>query len=262
MPGCAIGQGRKRQRFAALCGEQCARQGQQLFAEAVGQQAVAADAHEAFWQHVQEEAAEEVHGVEGHDALLAAVGIIAPAEADALAVEGGDAVVGDGHAVGVAAEIAQHMFGAAEGRLGMDVPSLLAQLVDQLLEPRRITEGSGRTSQVEQALAVEVAKSGEELVAEDGAQDGNRQRGTSDGWYESSAGDRPTVRRRERRSGHGNGAAGWNSRCAGWRGIRSRRRAAWDRRPLRAGSGNWPRTAGRAMACVKSVPAGSVRGAG
>ena len=134
MPRSAIRQWRKRQRFTSLFGEQCARQGQQLFAEAVGEQAIAADAHEAFWQYMQEKAAEEVHGVEGHDALLAAVGIIAPEEADALPVEGGDAVVADGHAMGVAAEVAQHMFGSAEGRLGMDVPFLFAELVDQLLE--------------------------------------------------------------------------------------------------------------------------------
>src|SRR5271169_938884 len=108
---------------------------------------------------MQEEAAQEVHCVEGHDALLAAVGIIAPAEADALAVEGGDAVIADGHAVGIAAEVAQDMFRSAEGGLGIDVPFLFAQLLDQLVERRRIAERSGRTSQVEQALAVEVAKS-------------------------------------------------------------------------------------------------------
>jgi len=39
-----------------------------------------------------------------------------------------------------------------------------------LLEPRRITELNGWTPQVEQALAVEPAKSGEELLAENGAQ--------------------------------------------------------------------------------------------
>jgi hypothetical protein len=54
----------KRQRFASLCGEQGACQGQQFFAEAVGEQAIAADAHEASWQYMQEKAAEEVHGVE------------------------------------------------------------------------------------------------------------------------------------------------------------------------------------------------------
>ena len=107
VPRSAIRQWRKRQKFASLFlfGEQSARKGQQLFAETVGEQSIAANAHEAFWQHMQEEAAQEVHCVEGHDALLAAVGIIAPSEADALTVEGGDAVVGDGHAVGVAAEV-------------------------------------------------------------------------------------------------------------------------------------------------------------
>jgi hypothetical protein len=117
--------------LASLGGEPSACQGQQLFAEAVGEQAVATDAYEAFWQHVQEEAVQEADGVEGHDALLAAMGIIAPAEADALTVEGGEAVIADGHAVGGAAEVAQDMFGSAEGRLGIDVPFLVAQLLDQ-----------------------------------------------------------------------------------------------------------------------------------
>src|SRR5260370_32501425 len=133
---------------------------------AVGQQAVAADAHEAFWQYMQEKAAEEVHGVESHDALLGAMGIIAPEEADAVSVEGGDAVVADGHAMGVAAEVTQHVFRSAEGRLGVDVPVLVFQLLDQVLEYRRITEGSGWTSEVKQALAVEVAESCEELLTE------------------------------------------------------------------------------------------------
>lgn len=160
--------------MSSLSGEQCARQGQQLFAEAVGEQAVAADAHEAFWQYMQEEAAEKVHRVEGHDALLAMVGIIAPEEADALPVEGGDAVIADGHAMGVAAEVSQNMFGPTEGRLGVDVLFLLAQLVDQLFKRCRVAERCGWTSEVECAPAMELAEDGEELVAEDGAQDGNR----------------------------------------------------------------------------------------
>src|SRR5450631_4352441 len=98
---------------------------------------------------MQEKAAEEVHGVQGHDPLLAAMRIIAPEEADALTVEGGDAVIADGHAMGVAAEVAQHMFGSPEGRLGMDVPVLVFQLLDHVLEYHRITEGSGWPTQVE-----------------------------------------------------------------------------------------------------------------
>jgi hypothetical protein len=89
---------------------------------------------------MQEEAAQEFHGVQSHDALLVAVRIVSPAEADAVAVEGGDAVVADGHAVGATAEIAQDMFRAAERRLGIDEPFLLVQLRGELLEARKITE--------------------------------------------------------------------------------------------------------------------------
>ena len=52
---------------------------------------------------------------------------------------------------------------------------MFVELLDQLLEHGRITEGSGRTSEVKQALAIEVAESCEELLAEDGTQNGNRQ---------------------------------------------------------------------------------------
>jgi hypothetical protein len=44
----------------ALLGEQGASQRQQLFAVAVGQQTVAADADETLGQHVQEEAADVI----------------------------------------------------------------------------------------------------------------------------------------------------------------------------------------------------------
>ena len=111
----------------------------------------------SIWQHVKKEAAEEVDGVEGHDPLLAAVGIISPAEADALTVESNDAVIGYGHAVGVTAEVAQDMFWSAEGRLGIDVPFLVAELLHQLLEAGTAAEWGGWTSEVEQALAVEAA---------------------------------------------------------------------------------------------------------
>ena len=99
--------------------------------------------------------------------------MIAPAEADAFAIEGSDAVVGNSHAVGVAAERAQDLLGSTEWRLGVDVPSLLAQLFDESVELCRVAEGCGRPSEVEQASLLKLAKSGEELLAEDSAQQMN-----------------------------------------------------------------------------------------
>jgi hypothetical protein len=64
------------------------------------------DAHEASGEHVEEESAQELVSGKSHNALPAAMCIVLPAECDMFSIEGEDAVVRDGNAVGVAAEIA------------------------------------------------------------------------------------------------------------------------------------------------------------
>ena len=110
--------------MAAVGLEQGMCQWQQPFAEAVGEQAVVADAHEAPGQDMEEEAAQELHGFQSHAGLLVAVSVVPPDETDLLSIEGQQAMVGDGHAMGVAAEVAQHMGRAAEGRFGVNEPLL------------------------------------------------------------------------------------------------------------------------------------------
>ena len=125
---------------------------------------------------MQEESAQELDGVEEHDALDSAVAIIAPAKADFFAVEGGDAVVGYGHAVGVTTEITEDIIRSAEARLGIDIPVLLAQRLDPLFEPRGIMEISGGPAAIEQVFAVEMPESGKELLTEDVLQYRNGQK--------------------------------------------------------------------------------------
>ena len=48
--------------------------------------------------------------------------VVLPEEADGVVGHGDEPAVGDGDAVGVAAEIGEHLLGAAEGRLGVDHP--------------------------------------------------------------------------------------------------------------------------------------------
>ena len=55
------------------------------------------------------------------------MGIILPAEGDLVVLEGDEAMVGDGDAMGVAAEIAEDVMGAAEGWFGIDDPWLTEQ---------------------------------------------------------------------------------------------------------------------------------------
>jgi len=73
----------------------------------------------------------------GHDLVVAAVGIVSPAEGDATVFEGHEAVVGDGDAMSVASQIVEHLFGTAEGRLGVDDPVLVAELREEVAEGLR-----------------------------------------------------------------------------------------------------------------------------
>jgi hypothetical protein len=55
------------------------------------------------------------------------VGIILPAESDLIIVEGHEAVIGDGHAVGVAGEVTDDMLGSTERWFGIDYLVLAKQ---------------------------------------------------------------------------------------------------------------------------------------
>ena len=57
-------------------------------------------------------------------------------------------MIGDGHAMGVAAEIAQHLQRTAEGWLGVDHPVVAMQAAEELCELLRISESGmpGRRS--------------------------------------------------------------------------------------------------------------------
>ena len=90
-----------------------------------------ADANQAFGQNVKKKSAQELICGNGHDLLLAAVSIVSPAEGDAIVLEGHEPMVGDGDAMGVASQIVENMFGAAEGRLGVDDPVLLERVAGE-----------------------------------------------------------------------------------------------------------------------------------
>ena len=105
---------------------------------AVGEQAVVADAVEALGQHVQEEPADELVGGERHrlPAFGSVDAIVLPAEGDAVVVGRDETAIGDGDAVGVAREIAQHLLGSGERVLGVDHPFDLAQRGRKRLKAR------------------------------------------------------------------------------------------------------------------------------
>ena len=76
--------------------EQGSAQGEFSSASPIAEQAVVTQPGEAAREHVQEEASDELAGVEAHHLALVAVGVVAPAESHLLGVEVDEAVVGDG----------------------------------------------------------------------------------------------------------------------------------------------------------------------
>ena len=85
---------------------------------------------------MEQEATQELICVQSHEPLPVAMGGIAPAESDVALCESDQSGVGDGDAMGVGAEIAQHMFRAAEGGLGVDDPIVAEQ------NPQPCSEGA------------------------------------------------------------------------------------------------------------------------
>jgi hypothetical protein len=124
--------------------EQLAKEGEIVAALAVGEEAVVANPVEAIRQGMQQETADELVGIERHQFGLAVLAIVFPGEADLAIKERDQPAVGDGDAMGVAAEITQHLFGATERRLGIDDPFDVPELV----EPGGKGRGLGETGEV------------------------------------------------------------------------------------------------------------------
>jgi hypothetical protein len=76
---------------------------------------------------VKQEAAQELFDRQGHEPLLVAVSGVAPTEGDVAVGKSNQPAVGNGDAMSVSAEIAQHMFWPAERRFGVDNPVVTEQ---------------------------------------------------------------------------------------------------------------------------------------
>src|SRR6201995_5027819 len=84
--------------------ELLASEGDESSPSCVSEVAEVADANEAPGQHMLAEAAQELACGERHDALLVAMCIVSPSEANVVTIEAEQALIADGDAMGIAAE--------------------------------------------------------------------------------------------------------------------------------------------------------------
>jgi hypothetical protein len=73
---------------------------------------------------MQQEPSQEFVNSESHLPLLVPMGIVFPAERDLAVLEGDQAMVRDGDAMGVTGQVVEDVFGSAERRLGINDPVL------------------------------------------------------------------------------------------------------------------------------------------
>jgi hypothetical protein len=118
-------------------------------------------------QDVQQKTAEKLDGRERHASLLAALLVVLEQEGDLAVGEGDDAVVGDGDAVGIAAEISEDVLGAAKGRLGIDDQVLGAELVLEAAPRQRMGEFGRGACEVELAPTICLVQRVEKQTAEE-----------------------------------------------------------------------------------------------
>ncbi len=101
---------------------------------------------------MQQEAADELRRGQRHGLPAVLLAVVFPAEADRAVVERQDTLVGDGHAVGVAAEIVEHAGGAVEGGPGVDHPLAAAKGPQPAREGVRVGQGLERTAEAQAAV--------------------------------------------------------------------------------------------------------------
>lgn len=154
--------------------------------ERLARKAEVADADEGGGKRVKQETPNEFFRGQGHGLALVAVATIAKGKGDVAVFDVKNAVVGNGDAVGIAAEVVENFFRPAERRLGVDDPWLLTKPSNQVVESGLGLESSGLARENELAGGFGLAEEVDILAAEYGGE-------SSDGEEEILRGRNPAV---------------------------------------------------------------------
>jgi hypothetical protein len=138
----------------------------------MSEEAEVADAHEAGRKHVKQKASQElVHG-QGHEALLVVVGGVSPAEGDLVTGEGNETMVGDGHTMGVSAQVVEDVLGAPERRFAVDDPVPAEEWAQERGESFGRGERLQLTMETQLSFGESVFQSSDELAPKNSCQNG------------------------------------------------------------------------------------------
>lgn len=137
---------------------------------AVGHPPEVTDAWKSFWQHMQQEPAQELMVGKSHDAVLALMSVVFPAKRYAVFVDAKQAVVGNGDAMGVTGQILQNVFRTAEGRLGVDDPRFTGDGFEKRCEVVFVSEQRALPKERQLMVAKRMAQTVRELATKNTAE--------------------------------------------------------------------------------------------
>ncbi len=104
----------------------------------IGKEAEASDADETLGKQVEQETPQELIYRKCHRLLVVAVRAVSPEECDVSVDKRDQAMVGNGHSMGIAAEIAENIFRAAKWGSAVNDPLMAEQLTDKGVELLRV----------------------------------------------------------------------------------------------------------------------------
>ena len=129
-------------------------------------QAEVADTDEAVGEYVEQEPPDKLLGSQSDEPVGAGVLVVPGTEGNRLAIKGEEPLVGDGHPVGVMAQVAEDIAGPAEGCFGVDDPLGSSEFSDPPCEDRWISPTGDLTGEVHLSLFEDPIQAVEELPAD------------------------------------------------------------------------------------------------
>jgi len=141
----------------------------------MGHESEKTDADEAARERVQEKAAQELVGRQGHQFLLAASRIILPAECDLAVIEAHQPVIGYGDAVSVARQIMQHVLRPTKRWFELDPPKMSMKRMQKGMEHFFIGERPESTRQAKLACLESTLKTVDKFAAKQAAEHAARE---------------------------------------------------------------------------------------
>jgi hypothetical protein len=141
----------------------------------VREQPIMTETLEAGGQDMEQEAPDELDGIEGHEPVTVAMGIVFPPKGHPTVLERQQATIRDRYAMGIAREILQHWPRATNRRLRIHHPFCGPKGIQELLPPRVLSEGVASPLQRQSACRVRLLEPGQEQTTEHPTQDTDRE---------------------------------------------------------------------------------------